>query len=482
MWRSGGAAVAEAPRRVISMRPYFSIAALLAALAVAPACAQCQREKHVDPAAIPDAYMGFSVAASGPLVAIGEWRNIGGAVFIVDTRTGQRIRVKPDDVVIGDSFGYDLDLEGDRLLVSRMYGGSVDVLERSETGQWSTTAILARADDEFDNFFGWSVALSGDVAIAGAPEDDSGGPRRGSVYLYERAAGGAWNQVSELLSSDGLPVSRFGDEVAIDGDVLVVGAPNASLFGTASGAAYVFERDDAGVWVETTRLIQDSPAGLDQFGTAVAVCGYTIMVGLQDDDNGVRGAVCVFEKQADGTWIQTQRLHSSESDIADLFGEAIGLSGELAVIGARYHGPQRISSAGAAYIFTRGADGLWTETAKLTASDAQQGDEFGYAVAVSGRTAVIGAWHDDDIASNAGSAYIFAVGPDADGNGLMDVCECIGDTNGDYVVSLVDLSVQLAHYGKPGGATRGEGDFDADGDVDLTDVASLLTHFGEECW
>ena len=82
---------------------------------------------------------------------------------------------------------------------------------------------------------------------------------------------------------------------------------------------------------------------------------------------------------------------------------------------------------------------------------------------------------------DSGSAYLFRVGPDADGDGVMDACQCPGDLDGDFLVSLSDLAIQLANFGMTEDALPEDGDLDADGDVDLTDLSQLLSAFGTGC-
>jgi len=137
---------------------------------------------------------------------------------------------------------------------------------------------------------------------------------------------------------------------------------------------------------------------------------------------------------------------------------------------------------GAAYVFVRGpSPASWSQVAILSAADGAQGDEFGYSVALSGNTAVIGAPFDDDNGTDSGSAYVFAVGPDLNANGVMDVCECLGagDLDLDGFVGLTDLAILLADYGCTDGNCPA--DLDSDGDTDLADLALLVANYGTEC-
>jgi FG-GAP repeat len=144
--------------------------------------------------------------------------------------------------------------------------------------------------------------------------------------------------------------------------------------------------------------------------------------------------------------------------------------------------PPPATTTGSVYIFRRGDDGLWHQSAKLTAPDGAYDDRLGWSVATNGDFVFAGAYHADvDGVADAGAIYVFAIGPDTDSNGVPDPCQCPGDANDDGVVSLPDLAVVLIHFGTPAGMTRPNGDLDSDADVDLADLATLLTNFGETC-
>ena len=107
----------------------------------------------------------------------------------------------------------------------------------------------------------------------------------------------------------------------------------------------------------------------------------------------------------DPPWTQTQKLTASDAQVGDKFGFSVAISGDVAVVGA-FTEDSSGSDAGAAYLF-ESSGGVWTQVAQLTASDAQSGDRFGVSVAVSGGVAVVGAWLENSGGSNAGAAYIF---------------------------------------------------------------------------
>ncbi|MBU1695026.1 MAG: FG-GAP repeat protein, partial [Verrucomicrobia bacterium] len=152
----------------------------------------------------------------------------------------------------------------------------------------------------------------------------------------------------------------------------------------------------------------DGAAG-DRFGYAVAVAGDTAVVGAYSNQTG-QGAAYIFyrDEGGAGNWGQAAKLTASDGAAGDEFGYAVCITGDTVVVGAR-HDDDGGADAGSAYVFYRdegGADN-WGQVKKLTASDGAAGDEFSYSVSVEGDTAVIGAPFDDDAAAAAGSAYVF---------------------------------------------------------------------------
>ncbi len=153
-----------------------------------------------------------------------------------------------------------------------------------------------------------------------------------------------------------------------------------------------------------------SSAG-NRFGAAVALSGDTLAVGACDDDvNGNNsGSVYVFERSG-SSWSQQASLAPDDGDSEDRFGRAVALSGDTLVVGVYYDEDPNGDHAGSVYVFERGsgwAGGGANQAAKLAPDDGDSGDYFGYAVALSGDTLVVGAYYDDDAAGNAGAAYVF---------------------------------------------------------------------------
>jgi hypothetical protein len=277
---------------------------------------------------------------------------------------------------------------------------------------------LTASDGASDDRFGWSVSLSSDgsTALIGSPFDDDKGSSSGSVYVFTRN-GSTWTEQAKLVASDGAGGDNFGWSVSLssDGSTALIGAylDDDPVKGTNSGSAYVFTRNGS-TWTEQAKLTASDGAAYDNFGYSVSLSsdGSTVLIGSRyDDDKGTNsGSAYIFTRNG-SVWTQQAKLVASDGAGGDYFGTSVSLSsdGSTALIGA-YLDDDKGSDSGSAYVFTRNGS-TWTQQAKLVASDGAGGDNFGRAVSLSsdGNTALIGAYGDDDPVkgTNSGSAYIF---------------------------------------------------------------------------
>jgi hypothetical protein len=281
-------------------------------------------------------------------------------------------------------------------------------------------AKSSAADGAANDQFGYSSAISGDVALVGAYKAEVGSNSdQGAAYIFRSSDGGAtWpsSETQKLTASDGASNDYFGHSSAISGDVALVGANKADN----QGAAYIFRSSDGGAtWPSnyTQKLTASDGASDDFFGISSAISGDVALVGAnQADPNGNKnqGAAYIFRSSDGGaTWPSnyTQKLTASDGDPYDNFGHSSAISGDVALVGAYKAEVGSNSAQGAAYIF-RSSDGgaTWpsNETQKLTASDGASNDYFGHSSAISGDVALVGAIYAK-VGSNTyqGAAYIF---------------------------------------------------------------------------
>lgn len=209
-------------------------------------------------------------------------------------------------------------------------------------------------------------------------------------------------EVAELLASDGADADEFGQSVCIDGDAAIVGANRSQGRRVHAGAAYIFEKVNE-VWTQTAKLVASDGEVDDLFGWSVSMSGHTAIVGAIFDDGG-RGSAYIFEKVG-GVWTQQAKLLASDGAVDDWFGASVSLSGDAALVGA-YRDDDLGTDSGSAYIFER-VGGAWSQRAKLLASDGAAGDGFGRSVSISNDTAIVGALSHDHLGDNSGSAYVY---------------------------------------------------------------------------
>lgn len=222
-------------------------------------------------------------------------------------------------------------------------------------------------------------------------------------------------QVAKLTASDGATGDVLGSSVAISGDTIVVGAPQAKVAGNAyQGAAYVFVKPTGG-WGNGTptqaKLTASDGGANHEFGSAVAISGDTVVVGAPDNCCGT-GSAYVFAKPAGGWGSGAQpqneaaKLTAADGATADNFGAAVAIDGGTVVVGADEHNSQ----AGTAYVFTEPAGGWGSATppqTELVAANAGSTALFGASVAISGATVAIGAPDSVVNGLSRGAVYAF---------------------------------------------------------------------------
>jgi FG-GAP repeat protein len=223
-------------------------------------------------------------------------------------------------------------------------------------------------------------------------------------------SGGVWSQQQKLEASDAAAIDNFGSSVAISGETVVVGAfGDDGAAGAGQGSAYVFVRS-GGVWSQQQKLEASDAGAFDQFGSSVAISGETVVVGAFGDNGAAgfdQGSAYVFARSGE-VWSQQQKLEASDAAVGELFGFSVAISGTTVVVGALFGDGAAGFDQGSAYVFTRSGE-VWSQQQKLFASDAAADDLFGFSVAISGETVVVSSLADTGAASFAqGSAYVFA--------------------------------------------------------------------------
>ncbi|MBO0797257.1 MAG: FG-GAP repeat protein [Blastocatellia bacterium] len=390
-----------------------------------------QRQKlEASDAVIGDRF-GYSVAISGDTVVVGAvldddaaGSDQGSAYVFVRGSDGtwtQQQKLEASDAASDDQFGNSVAISGETIVVGvRLKAGAlgpqqgaVYVFTRSGA-VWTQQQKLEAPDSHvFDNF-GASVAISGETIVVGDTlADGPAGMDQGAAYVFARGGSGVWTLLQKLEALDalGTPAPYFGESVAINGETIVVGAPNwyGGTENYGQGAAYVFV-DNGGVWSQQQQLVASDPGPFELFGQSVAIDGETVVIGASYGAGAVdpqQGTAYVFTRRG-GVWSEQQKLEAPDAEANVNFGESVAISGETIVVGAFLATGVTGSQQGSAYLFTRSGS-VWNEQQELEASPAKIGAHFGSAVAISGNTVVVGAESDAGHAAPfaQGAAYIF---------------------------------------------------------------------------
>ena len=396
---------------------------------------------------------------------------------------GSSVAIAGDTVVVGafGEFSNATGVNGNQSDSSADNSGAAYVFIRSGN-TWSQQAYLKASNTDAFDQFGSSVAIAGDTVVVSADreasnasgvngnQNNNSAPFSGAAYVFSRN-GSTWSQQAYLKASNTEVSDHFGSSVAITGDTIVVGADreasNATGVGgdqnnnsaTGAGAVYVFSRS-GNTWSQQAYLKASNTGALDQFGSAIAIAGDTLVVGADreasnttgingDQSNNsadAAGAAYVFSRNGNN-WSQQAYLKASNTGAFDQFGLSVAIADDTVVIGAFnedsnvsvVNGNQSNNStetAGAAYVFTRNA-GAWSQQDYLKSSNTGAFDQFGSSVAIVGNTAVVGAngeasnatGIDGDQSNNsavsAGATYVFNLAASATAECTLDV-----DNNG----------------------------------------------------
>jgi cyclophilin family peptidyl-prolyl cis-trans isomerase len=397
-------------------------------------------------------WFGFAVAvdANFAIVAAPRDNNYTGAAYIFEYNDGnwtQQAKLTASDGTAGDYFGGSVSISANHAIVSAPRDdsntGSAYIFEYND-GNWTQQAKLTDYEGLAEDWFGQSVSISGDCAIVGAWLYDVSATNDGAAFIFYRNEGGTnnWGLQAGLSPSDAAVNNWFGYSVSINGEYAVIGAfgdnPKGDYPPDSTGSAYIYKHNGTS-WVQQEKLTASDGAKSDKFGWSVSTDGYYVIVGAhRDDDNGESsGSAYIFEpnKIDPNNWDQKVKLTASDANASDYFGYSVAIGGGHALVGA-YRNDDNGSSSGSAYIFEPNEinPDNWNQIAKLTASDANANDYFGFSVAIgTGRRAIVGAYGNDDSGSDSGSAYILKLCPDA-------------DLDGDCSVTLNDLAILLDNW------------------------------------
>ncbi len=365
------------------------------------------------PNAHSDGDFGFSVTVSGTTVVVGAPGETGsgksgaGHAYVFNTKTDVATALTSPNAQSGGEFGSSVAVSGPAVVVGAPSetasccgeAGHVYIFSAT-TGELIST--LSSPNPEWGGFFGFSVAISGTTVVVGAPgETASGDEGAGHVYTFSATTG---ELISTLTSPNVQSYGAFGNSVAISGATIVVGAETENASGDIeAGHAYTFNTTTDEL-ISTLTSPNAQPYGL--FGGSVAVSGTTVVVGAGTENaSGLPEAGHAYTFSATtGDLIST--LTSPNAQSYGLFGVSVAISGTTVAVGAYYETASGQPQAGHAYTLSATTGDL---ISTLTSPNAQLSGGFGFSVAISGTTVVVGAPNETASGKgSAGHAYIFS--------------------------------------------------------------------------
>lgn len=285
------------------------------------------------------------------------------------------------------AFGSQVAIDGDTVVVSEPGDFDVHVFGNAG-GQWVQEAAIQHTPSQQ-----FSVAVSGDTLVFGAPEDWNGTSYSGRGHVYRKTAG-TWALEQILVVADP-GADGVGTSVAIQGDTVVLGAPGG---GGDDGAAYVFTRSGA-IWTEQAAL-EPGVSGMGLFGSAVALDGDTAVVGAHIvGASGGRAQVFV---RSGTTWTSEQTLTQPG---LQYFGQSVAIDQDTLAVGAPHASPNGTNS-GAVYTFARSGT-TWSPLLTIVPGDTVANDWFGHSTALVGDRVAASAPFQDISIGQTGAVYVY---------------------------------------------------------------------------
>lgn len=335
---------------------------------------------------------------------------------VVTTPAGTTVTVEGAPVVNGHSARIELAAGSTKLAVVASAPGGKTTYSLEVRRGVGVVAYLKSLASHAGAECGSAIGASGNTVALGCPRDGvtAAGPERGAVFLYSLGKDG-WKFDQAVAAATGADADRFGTSLALDGDTLVVGAPNRAQ---NQGAAYVFTRDATGTWAQVKQLKGSNSAPLDIFGSSVALAGDILAVGAPGEDGGSggvngpvtetaagSGAVYVFARK-DGVFTEEAYLKADAPAATDLFGSGVALFGERLAVSAPYQDTTAIDS-GAVYLYERAA-AVWAFTTRVKHPSPTASDAFGTSLSLGADVLAVGAPGDDAACASARDRHVSA--------------------------------------------------------------------------
>jgi hypothetical protein len=392
------------------------------------------------------------------------------------------VELKAPDPCEDAHFGYSVSIDNGTAAIGapdrNNNQGAVYVYDINEHNTWNYVTTLLPPDLNDTDQFGFSVSIDSNRIAVGVNAEGAN-----EVYVFDYN-GTQWNTDPEVLSVAG-PNAYYGVSVSIDGNTVVVGAIGYVI--TQTGAAYVFDYNGT-EWSYEQELTDPCGANGDDFGSSVAIDGDVIVVGAESDDADSddhsdygHGSVSMFGYSG-GAWTFEQKFKYPDIDHWTHLGESVSVSGDTIVAGAYNYNYESYTRAGAAYVYEYNGSS-WDQNTILFDPNPESMDKFGTAVAIDGNRIIVGNSQHDGAASNSGAAFVFEYNGSSWSQGriLEDPCAAASDYFGGSVA--IDGEMTLVGAGWDDGGEDNSGaahvflflaaDLNEDGLVNFLDFAIL---------
>jgi len=378
-----------------------------------------------NPAPATQDYFGYSVALSGTRVFIGAYQDDvvapnSGAGYLYDmtsaTPTVPVRTVSHAAPAAGNHFGQTVAMSGSLMAVGLpdddqvgLDAGTVAIFEMNSATPGTPILVIDSIDVSLNARVGLSLALEGNILVVGAPQSFAGSIRGGQVYVFDLSS--ATPKTPILTLADPAPVlnDEFGNAVAISGSRIVVGARYEDTGAISTGSAYVFDMSSGTPTVPVHILNNPSPAVGDTFGTSVAISGTRVIVGAPYDDTGAvdAGSAYIYDLTSGTPTVPLHTLNNPTPGNSDIFGNAVVIVGNRVVVGSQGNTVGATVNIGSIHVYDLASGTPATPVRTIDHPNPVFRDFFGASISLSGDRLLVGAPGNDTGATDAGRAYVF---------------------------------------------------------------------------
>lgn len=383
--------------------------------------------------------LGNWAVIGAPQKDIGEYQSAGSVLFYSKNESGWQIELEasPDGLTDFANFGVDVSLGSADALVgatgdhqTAIYSGAVYAYEYNDT-TWVQSQKLKPSDPKAGSRFGISLDMyEGNMAVIGANQADGNEVKSGAAYVFEKVDG-TWVQTDKLVAEDGISHDYFGYSVTfVNESIIAVGAYNADGAAERTGVVYVFEKNEADEWEQTAKLYDAAGVSSDLFGYSITSSEVFLNITAESsalhsfegilyvgapgniNEGSKTGAVYLYEKSEDGSWMLNTKLVEENSEHNDHFGISVAANDYGGFyVGASRSSQTTTSNTGTVYQYEISSFFDVTPEAEvniITINESGEFDNFGYEVSADELTLLVSSPHADaETETNSGLVYFF---------------------------------------------------------------------------